>query len=177
MTVYSYEQKTTKIMKKLIILALSLPSFLPGQSSLESKVLKELNKYRSQFDLRSLPYDAKASAASRYHSSWINLSGIISHVESKDVPDFQELRTMQDRNNFFKVDMFCEIVTVVPSNGFASPLTEDQIAQSVIKSFAGSPGHNEAMKMFIREGIPVGVAVGVVRGKDLAAVTINFVGL
>lgn len=164
-------------MKKLIILALAFPSFLLGQSSLESKVLKELNKYRSQFDLRSLPYDAKASAAARHHSSWISLSGIISHVESKDVQNFQELKTLEDRNNFFKVDMFCEIVTVVPSDGFASPLTEDQIAQSVIKSFASSPGHNEAMKMFIKEGIPVGVAVGVVRGKDLAAVTINFVGL
>ncbi len=164
-------------MKKLIILALAFPTFLLGQSSLESKVLKELNKYRGQSSLRSLPYDAKASAASRHHSSWVSLSGIISHVESKDVQNFPELKTMEDRNNFFKVDMFCEIVTVVPLNGFASPLTEDQIAQSAIKSFASSSGHNEAMKMFIREGIPVGVAVGVVRGKDLAAVTINFVGL
>ena len=167
-------QTTIKIMKKLIILALAFPSFLLGQSSLESKVLKELNKYRSQFDLRSLPYDAKASAASRYHSSWISLSEIVSHVESKDVQNFQELRTIQDRNNFFKVDMFCEIVTVVPSNGFASPLTEDQIAQSVIKSFASSPGHNEAMKMFIREGVPVGVAVGVSRSNYQFCRTIIF---
>lgn len=171
-------QKITKIMKKLIILALAFPSFLLGQSSLESKVLKELNKYRSQSSLRSLPYDAKASAASRHHSSWISLSGISGHVESKDVPNFQELKSLEDRNSFFKVEMFSEIVTVIPSNSFSGiPLSEDVIAESAIKNFASSPKHDEIMKMFIREGIPVGIAVGVIRGKDLAAVTINFVGL
>ena len=169
-------QKTNH-MKKFIILALSIPSFLLGQSSLESKVLKELNKYRGQFKLSSLPYNAKASAASRHHSSWISQSGVLSHEENKDVQNFQELRTMQDRNNFFKVEMFCEIVTFVPSNGFIDPLTEDQIAEAAIKSFASSPGHNQAMKILIREGDQVGVAIGVVRGKDLTAITINFVEL
>jgi hypothetical protein len=170
--------QTTKTMKKLIILALAFPSFLLGQSSLESKVLKELNKYRSQSSLRSLPYDAKASAASRHHSSWIILSGIISHVENKDVQNFQELKSIEDRNSFFKVEMFSEIVTVLPANSFSGiPLSDDVIAESAIKSFASSPKHDEIMKMFIREGIPVGVSVGVVRGKDLVAVTINFVGL
>lgn len=165
-------------MKKLIILALAIPSFLLGQSSLESKVLKELNKYRSQFDLRSLPYDAKASASSRHHSSWVSLSGIISHVESKDVQNFQELKSIEDRNNFFKVEMFSEIVTVVPSNSFSGiPHSEVVIAESAIKSFAGSPKHDEIMKMFFREGIPVSASIGVIRGEDLAFVTINFVGL
>jgi uncharacterized protein YkwD len=163
-------------MKKFIILALSIPSFLLGQSLLESKVLKQLNKYRHQSYLRSLPYDSNASAASRHHSSWVNLSGIISHVESIDIPNFKELKTIEDRNNFFKVEMFSEIVTVIPSNSFNGlPLSEDVIAESAIKSFASSPKHDEIMKMFIKEGIPVGVAIGVVRGKDLVAVTINFV--
>ena len=164
-------------MKKFILLSALIPAFLFGQSSLESKVLKELNKYRGQFNLRSLPYDAKASAASKHHSSWVILSGIIGHVENKDVQNFQELKNLEDRNNFFKVEMFSEIVTVVPLNGFASPLSEDVIAESAIKSFASSPKHDEIMKMFFREGIPVGVAVGVVRGKENAAVTINFVQL
>ncbi|PHX91686.1 MAG: hypothetical protein CK532_06950 [Flavobacteriales bacterium] len=165
-------------MKKLISLAILIPSFLLGQSSLESKVLRELNKYRNQFDLRSLPYDAKASAASRHHSSWMNLSGGMGHEQNKDVQNFQELKTIEDRNNFFKVDMFAEIVTVVSSNSFMGfPLSEDVIAESTISNFASSPKHNETMKMFIREEIPVGVSIGVVRGKDLAAVTINFVGL
>jgi uncharacterized protein YkwD len=166
-----------KIMKKIIFLSALIPAFLFGQSSLESKVLKELNKYRGQFSLRSLPYDAKASAASKHHSSWVILSGIIGHVENKDVQNFQELKNLEDRNNFFKVEMFSEIVTVVPLNGFASPLSEDVIAESAVKSFASSPKHDEIMKMFFREGIPVGVAVGVVKGKESVAVTINFVQL
>ena len=161
-------------MKKLALILFLIPSFLLGQTSLDLKILKELNEYRKLNGLVALSYDPISSSASRYHSKWMNLSGEVSHDENKDVQGFKEIVTLEDRNEFFKVNMFAEIVTFCEISDFSGPLTEDQIAKRIIQIFSKSPKHDEIMKMFIREGVPVGVGIGVVKGKEFLAVTINF---
>lgn len=161
-------------MKKLALSLVLIPSLLLGQTSLELKVLKELNEYRKLNDLTTLSYDPSSSRASKYHSEWMNLSEELSHEENKDVQNFRELVTLEDRNEFFKVNMFAEIVTFCDASIFASGATEDQLAKTIIQKFSRSPKHDEIMKMFVGEGSPVGVGVGVIRGKDLLSVTINF---
>ena len=165
--------KETKIMKNLALVLISIPSFLLGQTSLELKVLKELNEYRRLNGLISLSYDSSSSSASKYHSKWMNLSGELSHEEDKDVPGFQEIITLEDRNKFFKVNMFAEIVNFCEFSNFSGPLTEDQLAKIIIQKFARSPKHDEIMKTFVREGVPVRVGIGIIKGKEFLATTIN----
>ena len=153
-----------------------VPSLLLAQTSLEMNVLKALNEYRKSKSLTILPYDSIASAASRHHSNWACKANKGGHIENVDVPNFLELPQMEDRSKYFKVNMFCEIVTGVSTEKFIGFFTEEEIAKQAIKNFAGSPkGHDAAMRMKIREGDLVKVAIGVARcSGGIAYVTMNF---
>lgn len=87
---------------------------------------------------------------------------------------FQELVTLEDRNKFYKVNMFTEIVNFCEFNNFSGPLSEDEIAKIIIQKFSRSPKHDQIMKTFVREGVPVRVGIGVIKGKEFMATTINF---
>ena len=161
-------------MKKYLCIPFLFPLLSIGQSSLELKIFNELNEYRKSYGLRTLPYDSLASVASSHHSNWMNLSGVVSHFENSDMKKFQELYGLENRNEYFEVQMFNEICTAVPSQGFSSALTDDFISESVIESFASSPKHNDTMKLFIEEDFPIGLGIGAIKGKDTVWVTINF---
>ena len=166
----------TIAVRKLTLIIFLLPSLLLAQTSLEMSVLKALNEYRKSKSLTILPYDSIASAASRHHSNWACKANKGGHIENVDVANFLELPLMEDRNKYFKVNMFCEIVTGVSTEKFSGFFTEEEIAKQAIKNFAGSPaGHDAAMRMEIRDGDLVKGAIGVSRcNGGIAYVTINF---
>jgi len=167
--------KLTRIMRKLTLILFLVPSLLFAQTSLEMNVLKALNEYRKSKSLTILPYDSIASAASRHHSNWACKANKGGHIENVDVTNFLELPLMEDRSKYFKVNMFGEIVTGVSTEKFVGFFSEEEIAKQAIKNFAGSPGHDAAMRMEIREGDLVKVAIGVARcNGGIAYVTINF---
>ena len=163
-------------MRKLTVITFFVPSLLFAQTPLEMNVLKALNEYGKSKSLTILPYDSIASAASRHHSNWACKANKGGHIENVDVTNFLELPEMEDRNRFYKVNMFCEIVTGVSTEKFVGVFSEEEIAKQAILSFAGSPaGHDAAMRMEIREGDLVKVAIGVARcNGGIAYVTINF---
>jgi len=167
--------QTTKTMKKLALLLISIPTFLLGQTSLETAVFNELNNYRKSKGLTLLPYDSKASSASKQHSNWMGLAKEISHYQFLDVPNFQELRTLQDRNKVYKVNLFSEIVTSCASINFGgTPYSDEVIAKQIIKNFSNSPDHDGAMRMIIRSGDSVKIGIGVYNANGIAYATINF---
>jgi hypothetical protein len=161
-------------MKKYFFIAILFPILSNAQSILESKILQELNNYRNSFGLTSMHYDSLTSIASKHHSEWMNLTGVVSHFEISEMRHFHEILSLEDRNSHYGLQMISEICTSVPSEGFLGHLTDDFIAASVIESFASSPKHNDVMKMQVKKDFPVGVGIGAIKGKDGAWVTINF---
>ena len=167
--------KETKIMKKLALILVSIPSFLLGQTSLETAVFKEFNNYRKSKGLTPLPYDSKSSSASSQHSKWMSLAKKISHYQEVDVPNFQELIDLKDRNKSYGVNMFSEIVTSCASVNFVgTPLSDEVIAKQIIENFANSPDHDGVMRMVIKQGDSVKIGVGLIKDNGISYATINF---
>jgi uncharacterized protein YkwD len=167
-----------KNMKNLFLLLILVPSFLLGQTSLETAVFNEFNNYRKSKGLTPLPYDSKSSSASRQHSKWMSLAKEISHYQEIDVPNFQELVTLKDRNKSYGVNMFSEIVTSCASVNFVgSPLSDEVIAKQIIENFANSPDHEGVMRMIIKPGDSVKIGVGLIKSNGISYATINFTEL
>ena len=162
-------------MKKLALIAFLIPSFIFGQNSLEKSILKELNSYRAKNGLTALAYDSSKSVASRHHSKWMGLSETVSHYETSDVPNFKELNGLEDRMEFFNVNLFSEICDVASIKDFGGNLIKNElVAKAVIDNFATSPPHAESMKSYFGKTAPKGIGIGYFKIKDRVYVTINF---
>jgi hypothetical protein len=191
-------------MKKLILFLLLalIQTELTAQTNLEKLVLKELNTYRKLNKLKPVAYSDSITRASKHHTLWMSMVGFTkinemmlsdpaldsdSHYESVNVPDFNELRTPEDRGNFYGIlnDIssyweICNMTKADAGNYFvASQVTDDILAKNIISKFSKSPDHDQAMKLdaIARVGISVIVKNELINGQSyrIAYTTIYFV--
>jgi hypothetical protein len=160
-------------MKNRIIIAiailLSIPASVLAQTVLEKAVLKELNHYRDSLGLHPVIYSANVSKAASHHTQWMSKvnfdkikkmmevddgsEAMDAHLETIDIPDFKELKTPEDRGNFYRVTNdissqweICNITSANGGNYFVRTQTPDSmLAKNIINKFLNSPGHKLLM--------------------------------
>lgn len=172
-------------MKKLIIIILFVFSYnLWAQKTLEKAVLVELNSYRKIHKLPPAFMDAAINNAAKYHTTWMSKSGVCSHYEEKDVPGFTELYGPEERGEHFgilsDIVSFGEICNFTRATDASNPiverpLSEAQLAKSIIKKFSESPSHNEEMLQKINSDSVLKAGVSVIIKDGIAYTTIYFV--
>lgn len=202
MVSYICYMKNRIIIAIAILLSVSTP--ILGQTALETFVLKELNAYRKLNKLAPVIYSGNVSKAAVHHTQWMSgvnfdkmkkimeidddSEAMSAHVETIDVPNFKELKTLEDRGNFYGVisDITSqwEICNMTPANTgnyfISSQTPDDVLAKDIIKQFSQSPGHDMAMKIDAKSayaGIGVIVKEVVINGQSykIAYTTIYFI--
>ena len=173
-------------MKNRIIIAiailLSIPASVLAQTVLEKAVLKELNHYRDILGLHPVIYSANVSKAASHHTQWMSKvnfdkikkmmevddgsEAMDAHLETIDIPDFKELKTPEDRGNFYGATNdissqweICNITSANSGNYFVHAQTHDNVlAKNIINEFSNSPGHKLLMEINAT-GAYVGIGV------------------
>lgn len=195
-------------MKNRILIAiailLSASTSVLGQTALEKSVLKELNRYRDSLGLRPVIYSVNVSKASSHHTQWMSkvnfdrmkkmmevddgTEAMDAHLETIDVPNFKELKTPEERGNFYGVtddiSSQWEICNITPANSgnyFVPTQTPDNIlAKNIINKFSNSPDHKRLMEINATSahvGIGVIIKDVIVNGQSckIAYTTIYFI--
>lgn len=165
-----------------IAILLSVTTSVLGQTVLEKAVLKELNHYRDSLGLHPVIYSVNASKAASHHTQWMSKvnfdkikkmmevddgsEAMDAHLETIDIPDFKELKTQEDRGNFYGATNdissqweICNITSANSGNYFVPTQTQDNVlAKNIINKFSNSPGHKLLMEINAT-GAYVGIGV------------------
>ena len=142
--------QTTKIMKKLALIAFLIPALAFGQDSMELKTIQYLNEYRATKGLAPVVLDKGLSKAAQNQLSYEVLIDSVSHFQYQDLPNFEEIVRPEDRIKHFSglsAPFGRSEITLgeqATSNKIFDILTPD-LSRDIIEGFKSSKGHNEAM--------------------------------
>ena len=142
--------QTTKVMKKLALIAFLIPALAFGQDAMELKTIQYLNEYRASKGLAPVVLDKGLSKAAQNQLSYEVLIDSVSHYQYRNIPNFDEIVRPQDRINHFSglsAPLIGSEITSgaqFPSNKVFDLLNPD-LSKGIIELFKDSKGHNEAM--------------------------------
>jgi hypothetical protein len=180
-------------MKKILpLLVIMVWMSSTAQSELESLILSEVNTYRASYKLQLASWGVIPYKAATHHSRWMSKvgfskisklmsdenTGLNSHYETIDVPNFVEILDPIERGKKFGLPgntSVTELCTMASVNQGVRRLSDDKIAKDIIERFRLSPGHNEGLLQEINIGSKLTIGVSSIIDGEIAYVTIYFI--
>ena len=142
--------QTTKIMKKLALIAFLIPVLAFGQDAMELKTIQYLNEYRASKGLAPVVLDKGLSKAAQNQLSYEVLIDSVSHFQYQDLSNFEEIVRPEDRIKHFSglsAPFGKSEITLggQPRSSKNFDLLHPDLSKDIIEYFKMSEGHNEAM--------------------------------
>ena len=116
-----------------------------AQTELEHKILDEVNKYRLENGLGIIAWNDTAYPIAKNHSQYMKLSGVLSHDQIINVPNFVEQPNFDKRVSKTGLDFGGENLAYLLDTFQNTPNRYDEMAKYTVKMWKESPTHNELM--------------------------------
>jgi uncharacterized protein YkwD len=146
MVVYLYK-KGRQTMKNIIttIAMFILTINVYAQVELEHKILNEINKYRVENGLDTIVWNDKAYPIAKNQSLYMKLSGVLTHNQTINVPNFVEQPNFEKRVSKTGLEFGGENLAYLVDTFENISKKYDEMAKLTVQMWKQSPSHNELL--------------------------------
>ncbi len=117
-----------------------------AQVDLEHKILNEINKYRVENGLNKIVWNNSVYNVAKNQSTYMKLSGLLTHDQNVNIPNFVEESDFIKRFNKFGVNGYPgENLAYLPDTFQTVNDKNIAIAKLVVYLWKNSPSHNELL--------------------------------
>ena len=133
-------------MKKLILITLLLVTTLisTAQTNLDMLILKEINKYRNENQLKEMVFSSDVFYVASKHTYYQKETSYMGHRENVDIPNYEEKTKVSERFDLYTnllwwgVGENCLVMKVRNE-------TDYELSIEIVKRWKASDSHNKLM--------------------------------